>query len=754
MKTKKQFKSGIRISKRIAGNVNIELIQKITGKYGTGNLKSQFAKLILRQYKRALAGNNLKADTENNTIIRNHNNYFNYNNTNKYVLNYLTQTTNQKNIKNNEEMPAPFNILRVTQLNSYNNLQSNIFHNYSQTNLLYSLQKHQDVIMNSSGNIVLSQVAIADRPAVINIFKHLSEKYTKNLTEKVLKNISLNASLYISKGRKKDEQDRREAERELGYSEPANKTALRASDTAGLLFRSQNIKKIAESVQNLNADQLKSESKQDSFTGFQRKKKLSQDRSIGFNSEELIPKFTKTVIEEQQLVQNMLFGRIRNVVKNIISERNQTLKPQEAGQSEAGQVQRFAEKLSKTFIKTNYTTRLLLKSQNIKNTGISEISEGLPGSTKQQPLQNRLADNIEYKATRHEITGKSQMYASEKLKREDQEAKQEQRYSKAPGKMSLRVYNSMRLLLKTGNIKKHIDILETEVELKNKKQLSLFVNSHRQEELIHGEIAEHELKELNPLKPLNPIVVKAAASEHPPLQNRISDKINSITARNALTNISPGIPTEKSGGAGTVKPYQDSIKVLNDNTNAQMEKVENSEKEIPSQSEMVFRTSTTKTAAKKDFTPTNHSFIKSALVHADGAISKIIGSFSKKQNEGKGFLRENIYKNSTELIPAGVKKSGQLKAEEQQKKKYFNENDNNSLTLFKPNKQDTASESEKDKTAINGNSEVFANTVSSSKSKKISINDIEAEEVNLLADKILKILERRISIQKDRRGLR
>ena len=616
MKTKKQLKPGIRTSKRIASNVNINFTQKITDKYGIGNLKSQFTKLIFRQYKRMLAGENLQTDTESNTVIKNHSNYFNYINTSKYVLNYLTQTINQDNNKNNKEMPVPFNILRATQLNSCNNLQPDLF---------YSVQRQRDVIRNGSSDTALSYVGITGRPTIINLFKQLSEKYIKTIAQ----NVSQNASSYINKLYKRETAEPHWIKplQQQRYAKAAHKTVLRASDTMGLLLKTQSLKKHPETLEKAKV-QLDSE-------------KLIHDAGMDHELQALTPRFPKIVTLEQQ------------------------------------------------------------------------------------PLKNRFSD-------------RSLAIAEESDRTEPQ-----QRYAKALNKTILRVSRNMGIMLKPHNI------LETEVQLKNKKQLSFFINSQRQHGLTHGESIEHELKALRPGIP------KAATFEEQTTQNRISERINNIVLKNTITNRSPGIPPEKRSGVNTVNQDQNNLKA---DTDTKPENVPENEKEAPNQNKIILRTSTTNSALKKDFTPTSQGFIKSALVQADGAISKIIGSFSKKQNEEKGFQKKNIYQHSTELIPTALKKERQAETaqkEEQDVKRFFEKNNDSSLTLFKPHKQDTVLETgQVPNDLMTGNKDVGAKTVSSSKSKNISIDDIDTGEVNLLAEKILKILEKRMSIQKDRRGLR
>ena len=64
-----------------------------------------------------------------------------------------------------------------------------------------------------------------------------------------------------------------------------------------------------------------------------------------------------------------------------------------------------------------------------------------------------------------------------------------------------------------------------------------------------------------------------------------------------------------------------------------------------------------------------------------------------------------------------------------------------------------AEEMQVPKDVMVSNKEVSAKMSNHSKSSR-KTNSIEPEEINLLADKVYKMIEKRFSIQKDRRGLR
>jgi len=80
--------------------------------------------------------------------------------------------------------------------------------------------------------------------------------------------------------------------------------------------------------------------------------------------------------------------------------------------------------------------------------------------------------------------------------------------------------------------------------------------------------------------------------------------------------------------------------------------------------------------------------------------------------------------------------------------------DDSNLILYKPHKKETAAVTgQMPKDVLISDKEVCAKAGPSSKPNK-NITDLETEDVNLLAERVLKVIEKRIAIQKDRRGLR
>ena len=168
------------------------------------------------------------------------------------------------------------------------------------------------------------------------------------------------------------------------------------------------------------------------------------------------------------------------------------------------------------------------------------------------------------------------------------------------------------------------------------------------------------------------------------------------------------------------------------------------------QSEIILHT----TLTKKDYTPKTKELLKSALVETDGAISRIIKSISNKQNaegEEKTAYKKSNYQNRTSLIPAEIKQATKLKGTSNFTGKQL---EDSSLIFCKPPVKETPIATEETHKNINRNDEhVFAKSVTSSKPQR-KYNQIEVEEVNLIAERVFKMIEKRIAIQKDRRGLR
>jgi hypothetical protein len=589
MKSKKQFRSGIRLSKRIASSIDVNLIQKITGKYGTGKLISQFDKLVFRRYRRMHGGNNSEADTENNTVIKNYNNYFNSTQTNNHVLNYLTQITDCKSIKNNKEMPVPFNILRTEQLNNIR---------------LYSMNEHHSISAKS-----ISRIGITNRQE--------------------------------------------------------NKIISGVQGITRLLLKTRNIYTLTETVKSSEAGQINEEIKKNLSDDLRKLGNVSDNTGI---RSELTQKLTRAIADKQQPVN---------------------------------------EALGKKILRTSDEIGLLLRTQGIKtNTGISAKSEDLPAGEKQQAFYTN-------------VQRQEKLIHGGDAERDSKEFQQlNSPISKASINEKHMLRNSFpdttKLLLNTRSIKRIADISENEITISD--QLSRL--------------------------------------EQQSSEGRISERINSIASKNVLMNRTPGFPAESSSS----KENQYHRDYIDDNKNNSLEELQKVEKIIDDQKEVLLKTSATKqTLIKNTATETRHELIKYAFTQADGAISKIIKGFFNKRSNEKSAARENIYKNSTKLVPAGINRVVQTKAEEEERlniQDLITQSNYNNLTLLKPNIQSSVSKPEQEKDSNDSSREFSAATVSPVKAKKVSINDIETYEVNLLADKIFKILEKRISIQKDRRGLR
>ena len=174
------------------------------------------------------------------------------------------------------------------------------------------------------------------------------------------------------------------------------------------------------------------------------------------------------------------------------------------------------------------------------------------------------------------------------------------------------------------------------------------------------------------------------------------------------------------------------------------------ESEDIKQSEIILHRALT----KKTYTPKTKELIRSSLVQAEGAISKMIKNLSNKQkadvDEETGYKKNN-YQGRTSLIPAEINHATKLKGTSNFTGKQL---DDRSLIFCKPHLKETSIATEESHKNINkSNEQVFAKAVTSSKPQS-KYNQIEVEEVNQIAERVFKIIEKRIAIQKDRRGLR
>jgi len=387
-------------------------------------------------------------------------------------------------------------------------------------------------------------------------------------------------------------------------------------------------------------------------------------------------------------------------------------------------------------------------------------------------LFNRIYEKYNKTLLKKVISDRNELYGKERAETKCMNLQQRQVLSEGVNKTTKMFSKPMGLLLKTQTAKNQLETLEAQDQFKNTQNLSSFIRSQRQSVgLFYDKNPQSELKTITfEQKSLRNRNINGNTNGtnngiNNGTINKPTNRITNILEKNVMNNRSPQIPLGENTNVDTVLRNERRSKVLGtvpkiEGRLPQNEKSSENEKENFRQSEMLLHTSVAKSETKHGFTPKTHGFLKSALVQADGAISRILKNFSKKQNASKfenGFSTKNIYQSRPELIPAEVKQDrqarGTSKSTDKQEMKKQKPEDSN-LILCKPDIKETLVETgQTPKDVLLSDKEVYAKAVTSSRPHK-NINDIDTEEVNMLAERILKVLEKRMVIQKDRRGLR
>ncbi len=228
------------------------------------------------------------------------------------------------------------------------------------------------------------------------------------------------------------------------------------------------------------------------------------------------------------------------------------------------------------------------------------------------------------------------------------------------------------------------------------------------------------------------------------ITNKVTNRFENIEETNRYPQFSLMKNSQANNDLQELKPTE-----LESAEKVEVEQQKSASEDIK-QSEIILHT----TLTKKDYTPKTKELLRSALIQADGAISKIIKNFSNKRNaevDEETAYKKNNYQNRISLIPAEIKQATTLKGTSNFTGTQL---EDSSLIFCKPHIKETSIATEEaHKNIIKNNEQVFAKSVTSSKPQS-KYNQIEVEEVNQIAEKVFKIIEKRIAIQKDRRGLR
>jgi hypothetical protein len=310
-------------------------------------------------------------------------------------------------------------------------------------------------------------------------------------------------------------------------------------------------------------------------------------------------------------------------------------------------------------------------------------------------------------------------------------------------------------ILRIETFKNQLKTIESQQQPQNKRHFSTFINMQRKNQNLFYD--KNHQSGLNELKP--------EFRKNIDFNNKsLQDGFNNEERKPINSRVSP-IRQEQNSDTDPVQDKNIELSVKKVHPPEKQKQPGNDEMVEAIRHELVLNTQASKSMAgtltKKSIATKTQCFIKDALVQADGAISKVIKKLSPKKVDiyfQKRPTERNIYNDSTELIPAQavqLKKTKGAKPEQKQKMKSFlSKNDDGSLILCKPRVGEAAVEAEQIHSDVMASKQgVFAKAVSISKPDK-SINDLGNEEVNIIAEKVLKVLEKRMAIQKDRRGLR
>lgn len=163
------------------------------------------------------------------------------------------------------------------------------------------------------------------------------------------------------------------------------------------------------------------------------------------------------------------------------------------------------------------------------------------------------------------------------------------------------------------------------------------------------------------------------------------------------------------------------------------------------------------------FIPKIYGLIKNNLIQAEEAGYKVLNNLSNRQNANghlkdiymEGAFCQNIQKLKFVQENQNIHTLKTLElVNKEETAKFIQKNENTGLILFNPIRKEPAAEiGQTPKDILRSEKEVYAKAISTSKPSKKS-DTIETEEVNLLAEKVFRIIEKRMVIQKDRRGLR
>ncbi len=719
-----QIKPEINISILSKNQPYVNFTNKIMGKYGFERLNSTFSKLIFRQYQMMLKEDRIEANAECNRIINNYNSFFYINRT---VFNLIAQSIVSINTKSNKEVRVPFYILKNPLLNSVNESSNgNGYEKEALKILSKSFSKSEQISRKTeeenSVNLLENNVE-----NINNLFKlHYSQKAQQKLIEtqkaEILNNTVDRITRIILEPKSKFLEAQAIEKRIKTVDakiQTINSVLYILSDksnkpSAKILYDSKQQSKFRASITQL--------SESISFE----KRSLSNRTSIGSNIE---------IINTCKI--GNTDGNINKDIKISVNGLNYwTIYEKDNGSSDR----------TKNISNSIFTN--IYKKNGITNLAINRTINGKTNGSSNKNIKNNDITNRAYNGLLNTTINR----------------------------------NSIGIIHKTVNINtdKVINKLENTERAKGYSQFPLMKNS-----LLKNE-AQVELTELESTEKVEE-GKKNSKSEN--IKNIITNRIDNVAINttinknssgainkaininsngiiNKAVNIVTNRITNRLGNTEIINRHPQfqlmNNSLVNNEVQVELEspelesvaKDEERQRNIASedikQSEIILNTTLTKLA----HTPKTKALLKSTLLQSDGEISNIFKNYLNKQNiEGneEAAHKKNNYQNRTTLLIPAEKQVVRAKGTSNITGKQLLDS---SLILSKPHIKETPTASaEVHKNINNKDEQVFAKAVTSSKPQR-KYNQIEVEEVNQIAEKVYKIIEKRIAIQKDRRGLR
>ena len=829
--------AGINTSICLKEQAYLNFSKMIMGKYGFGRLKNTFSKLIFRLYQMLLKDEEINANVEGDTIIKNYSNYYS---TNKSVLNLITRSLGSNNSKSNKELNVPFYILKNSQSISRNHSGNKQEYEKEVIKLMYRVFSQGEQIsgyVGEHGKLPgFRETSIINTLKIVNSAKILYENNNEYLVNKVYQNSNeLHSTEVIEK--QLIESKNRET-----LIDRVSKITQINSEPKWMLLKP----KTAENQINTLDPQVKLNNESNTFSSdisYKSGTKLLYDNNQQSELRALVPEFSKSFGFEKQNLSNRTsigsdIGRIKqsnsgstnrainrdingssnrvinrdvngsiNVLRNRAADGNDIENSNQATNvninvnttANTNEIIHRATSTSTIAIQNEIINKTTNISTNgsfsqtlnvINNQSTNEAKQGIinliinrtingatNGSSNKNITNNIITNRIANGVVNRTINGNSSGIINRTINGN---------FNGIINRTTTE--NSSEIINRTTNGSS--DEIINRTTNGNSSGIINRTTNGNSGEIINGATNGNSSVIINRTTNGNSseITNRTTNGNSSGIINRTTNGnssgiTNRTTNGNSSGNINRTINGNSSGIinrttniiANTIQNRLENnektsrdpqLLLINNNYTPDSkqveliatplerdEKVENRQQhtanEDSKQSEILIHT----TVANKVYTTKTRGLLKSALIQADGAISKIIRSFSNNQKvesiEGKA-SKKNIYQDGTRLIQAEVRQD-----------RYSNGISNNtgkqlidgSLIHCNPHIKETPRATEEEnKNVMKADNQVSAKSVTSSKSNRI--NNLELEEVNQIADKVLKIIEKKIAIQKDRRGLR